>query len=607
MKIISSGIGSCMILIMTLSHLNAQSLLKITEITTGGKVFEIQPVFDKKDTTILKKYPNIDINSSIRIGINTGLVKQQANNWISVKADLPVSHMKSISEYLSKRLDLIKAIQFKSENLAEKQKMLQSFSNETAPVFRILLELDQSNPLRIKVNEILSVREKDASVTYNKIFDLLQDEINSTQSEYKSAIEENKVFFRLGTFINNTAVHLEGFDAYQEGDYYFVPPFVTNIPADQKQEFEKYQKLAKEANDDAMKVFSGNLREIVNPILDTLKQALENKFIEPLSSFENAVSRLDTLSNAVKTEIDHNKAEISNFKASVERVISNAKSDVTQPEYVKNLAESIIQVSDDYNTLDQSLKNSITNLEKFGIVPKFRSALTELTVSYTLGGKIVAEHIEAIKEFYNSKNLLQISLTQKIAESLLKLGDEVLKLPLENIPDQATLDLTRTVVRKNGDRLSFKAVLTKASPEKEKQEEKTIDYTSIGLYQIGLHNSIQAVLVLADNLSGEFNSKKQFQFDPSYSVLFKLGSRKSSFYNDFVELGFGVNMATLDFDNDDNPEVGMGLVLSAFKDYLQLGYGRNFGADQNYWFFGIRLPFLGVNTYGKPKTLPADQ
>lgn len=607
MKIISLGIGSCMILIMSFSQLNAQSLLKMTEITAGGKVFEIQPVFDKNDSTILKKYPNIDINSSIRIGINTDLVKQQAYSWISVRTDLPVAHMKSISEYLSKRLELIKAIHFKSDNLAEKQKVLQSFSNETAPVFRILLGLDPLNPLRIKVNEILSVREKDASVTYNKIFDLLQDEINSTQSEYKSAIEENKVFFRLGTFVNNTPVHLEGFDSFKEGDYYFVPPFVTTIPADQKQEFEKYQKLAKEANDDAMKAYSEKLREAVNPILDTLKQVLENKFIEPLSAFENAVAGLDSVSIAIKTEIDQDKAEISNFKASIERVISNTKSDVTQPDYVKNLAESIILVSSDYNTLDQSFNNSISNLGKSGIVPQFRSALTELNASYTLGKKIVAEHIEAIKEFYNSKNLLQISLTQKIAESLLKLGDEVIKLPLENIPDQATLDLTRTVVRKNGDRLSFKAVLTKASPEKEKQEEKTIDFTSIGLYQIGLHNSIQAVLILADNLSGDFNSKKQFQFDPSYSVLFKLGSRKSSFYNDFVELGIGVNMATLDFNNDDNPEVGMGLVLSAFKDYLQLGYGRNFGADQNYWFFGIRLPFLGVNTYGKPKTFPADQ
>lgn len=596
-----------LVVIVPLNGLKAQSLLKMTEITTGGKVFEIKPVFDKKRPAVLKKYPNIDINSSIKIEINTGQIKQEAADWVSVKTELPVLHMKSISEYLSKRLDLIKAIQFKSDNLADKQKVLQSFSNETAPIFRILSQLEPTNPLKIKINVILSERQKNASVTYNRIFDLLQDEINSVESEYKSTIEQNKVFFRLGTFVNSTPVHLEGFDSYKEGDYYFVPPFVTNIPEDQKQDFEKFRQLASQTNEEGLKVFSEKLREAAIPILETIKQELEGKFKEPLSDFENAVAKLDNISGDVKNEIDQNKEEISNFIASVELIIAYSKNDAKQPDYVKNLAESIMQAANDYRALDKSLSNSLVNLDKSGIVPAFKSALTDLGAGYSAGKIVVAAQIDAIRGFYDSKNLLQISLTQKIGESLLKLGDEVTKLPLDNIPDNTTLDLKRTLVRKDGDRLSFKVVLTKASPEHGKQEEKTLDYTSVGLYQIGLHNSIQAVLILADNLSGDFSSKKQFQFNPSYSVLFKVGSRKNSFYNDFTEMGFGVNMATLDFNNDDNPEIGMGLVFSTFKDYLQVGYGRNFGVDQNYWFFGIRLPFLGVNTYGKPKNLPSDQ
>ena len=67
----------------------------------------------------------------------------------------------------------------------------------------------------------------------------------------------------------------------------------------------------------------------------------------------------------------------------------------------------------------------------------------------------------------------------------------------------------------------------------ETTEEKTIDFIPIGLYQIGLHNSINAVLLFADNTSKEFTSKKQFQLVPSYSVLFKWDSRKNNFYNDF--------------------------------------------------------------------------
>ncbi len=578
--------------------LNAQSLFKMTEITMGGNVYEINPVFDKENPTILKRNPNIDINSSINIEINTEKIREEAAKWLSVKSDLPVAHMKGISDYLSKRLDLINDIRVTSNNLAEKQKVLQRFSNSTAPVFQILNKLEPSNPLKAKVNLILSVRESDATVTYNKIFDLLQQEINSVELEYKTAVEQNKVFFRLGTFVNNTPVHLEGFDSYKEGEYYFVPPFITIIPEDQKQAFEQHRITAVKANEDALKSLTDKLLEVATPLLDSLKRTLQTKFSEPISIFENTVVNINTISDDVKSEINLNKEEITNLIASTELLIADSKN-MESADYMENLFNSINRVLTDFQELNQSLTNTIAKLET-STVPLLKPAATDLKTSYTTGKKIVADQIKAIKGIFDSKSLLQISFTEKITESLLKLGDEVTKLPLDNVKDQATLDLKRTIVRKNGDRLSFKAVLTKSSPEQDKQEEKTIDYTTIGLYQIGLHNSIQAALILTDNVSGEFASNKQFQFNPSYSVLFKWGSRKSSFYNDFVELGVGINMATLDFDNDDDPEVGMGLVVSAFKDYLQVGYGRNFGADQDYWFFGIRLPFLGMNLDSKP-------
>ena len=599
----------CMVLfmIMPLCHLNAQLLLKMTEITSGGKVFEIKPVFRViGNDSILKKYPNVDINSSIRIGINREQIIKAANNWISVKTNLPVARIKGISEILSKRLDLINAIRFTSLNLEEERKELEKFSDQIGPLLGVINELEDANPLKIGVIKIFSVRNLSAADKYNRIFDLLEAEISSIENEYKSSIEKNKVFFRLGTFVNNTPVHLEGFDSYKEGDYYFVPPFVSNVPEDQKQDFEKYRKIASKANEDALTALTEILQDMIEPILDSLKSEIKDKFSEPLISFESAMANLEKISDEVKPEIDQDREEITKFVASVDLLITYAK-DVKRPDYVKNLAESIIQAYNDFQVLDESLKKSVERLKNLGIAGDFNTALTDLNTSYSAGKKVISEEINSVRLFFDSKNQLQINLTEKISESLLKLGDEVSKLPLDNIPDQTTLDLKRTVYRQDGDRLIFKAVLTKSSPENDKQEEKTIDYTSIGLYQIGLHNSIQAVLILADNLSGQFESKKQFQFDPSYSVLFKWGNRRSSFYNDFVEFGFGLNMATLDFNNDNTPEVGIGLVFSAFKDYLQAGYGRNFGSDQNYWFFGIRLPFLGVNFNGKPKVVPADQ
>ncbi len=51
-----------------------------------------------------------------------------------------------------------------------------------------------------------------------------------------------------------------------------------------------------------------------------------------------------------------------------------------------------------------------------------------------------------------------------------------------------------------------------------------------------------------------------------------------------------VNVAALDFDHDDTPELGVAGVLSLLRDYVQFGAGYNLGTDNGYWFFGLRLP-----------------
>lgn len=586
----------CIITLFTIVspfNLKAQQLLKMKEITTGGNEYELNPDTAKRNKSLIR-YPSVDINSIIKITVDTSLIKQEALKFTAIQTNLPVAQMKGVSDFLSKRLDRIKEINVKGNDIAEKRKALESFSNEIIPIFEILDQLDSANSLKIKVNKILIEPGLSTTDIYNGIFDLLQDEITSIGAAYKSSIEQNKVFFRLGTSINNTPVHLDGFDNYKEGDYYLVPPFITTIPEDQKNDFQKYKELATQANAKGLQTFSGQLQEVLNPLLVSIKKELQDSISGPLASFENAISKLANISTEVKTQLAKNEGKIVNLVASID-LLKAYITDVNQDNYWENLAKAISKVFSEYTSLKQSL-NDLVSYKTEELLPAFNLALADLKKGYEEGKLLVDRQIDALHHFVDSNFLQQIGITKKIDESLQKLAKEVIELPLDNIPTKAAvLDLKRTVVRKNGDRLYFKAVLTKAASDNGKQEERTIDYTSICLYQIGLHNSIQATMILVDNLSDKFKSEKQFQFAPSYSVLFKKGSRKCSFYNDFLDFGLGVNVATLDFNKDDNPEVGLGLVVSSFKDYLQVGCGRNFGVDQNYWFFGIRLPLLGFN------------
>lgn len=581
---------------MQFAKLSSQNIMNLVEITTDGKVYEIN---NRTMNGTIKFYPNIDINSTIHIALKTDEIKSEAAKWINIKTNLPVERIKSLSLILQKRADLINEIRFQSSEIKEERASLKKFANDVLPLLIIVSSLDENNIIRIKANKIFSVGEKDASITYMNFFNMLQDEINSISEEYKKVVDENKVFFRLGAFLNQTAVHLEGFDSFKNGDYFFVQPFVTSISEDEKKEFDKYKELAKDANDNAAKAFKNKIKEAIMPLIDSLKQAVKIRFNSSINSFESANAAVSEIKNEIRDEIGNCKNEISKFIASVDLLIA-AINEVGKADYVNNILTNLQNTSISFLELKTNLDKSVVKMSTL-IPVEGRAVFDNFKKGFEEGKKAFEDIVSDAKAFLDSNIQLNTRLSDNLNESFLKLGDEVNKIPLDNIPDETTLDLKYTGNRKNGDRLYLKAVLDRILPGNTKVEEKTIDFTSIGLYQIKLHNSIDPVLLMVDNTSGQFPSKKQFQYDPSYSVLFKKGFRKSTFYNNFIEIGLGVNIATLDFNSDGNPEVGIGIVASFFKDYIQFGYGRNIGVDQNYWFFGIRLPLLGINFNGNPK------
>jgi hypothetical protein len=102
-------------------------------------------------------------------------------------------------------------------------------------------------------------------------------------------------------------------------------------------------------------------------------------------------------------------------------------------------------------------------------------------------------------------------------------------------------------------------------------------------------------MILARPLVPDVKATHKFLFAPAYSVLFRWGSRKSKFYNDFVNVGVGLNFSAPDFNFDGVPEFAVAGAVSAFKDYLEIGYGYNFGHDGWFWFLGFRIPFASAS------------
>jgi hypothetical protein len=272
--------------------------------------------------------------------------------------------------------------------------------------------------------------------------------------------------------------------------------------------------------------------------------------------------------------------------------------------YLANLEKGIEKMNNDIKDFQAKIKTRVTELQSQDF-KSAQNAYGNFVTSFQQTEKIFTNAISEAKQFVDTKIKLGLSLENKIGESLLKLDDKVSKIPLEDIPESATINLLTTSYRIDGDKLYLKAVIGKKEPNEIDVKERTIEFIPINLYLIGWHSTIKPTLIFVDNLS--ISTKKQFQLAPSYSVLFKHGSRKKANFNEYFKFGLGVNMATLEFNNDNTPEIGIGLVVSNFKDYLQMGLGRNLAEDNWYWFFGLRLPFLGIDFNGGPKTEISNQ
>lgn len=163
--------------------------------------------------------------------------------------------------------------------------------------------------------------------------------------------------------------------------------------------------------------------------------------------------------------------------------------------------------------------------------------------------------------------------------------DRVFQLELDKIPDKTELDLKNTGFRQAGDSLF---VLIGAGTHGEKARE--VEAARFYLYNTTWHPELKVGLIFASPI-GQWALPKKFQAAPAYSILFKKASRKNVDWNEIVCPGIGINVAALDFDNDEGLELGLGAVLSVLRDYVQVGYGFNITQNKRYWFLGVRLPF----------------
>jgi hypothetical protein len=596
----------CFVLLLNflVSQISAQNILKIIEKDRDGKYLD-------KNDIIKEDYINnkiVDINSVLDIQIDR-------TNLISGIGEF---YKKSLPDQLSEKINtLASAMKYRNEILTKIDKIVRSydyekFKSDTVSYNTYIDELQKVAWETYKIEKIDDrisdevVKYEDSDKLFSAVYEAAGKVLIDMEVEIEQFSKDEGVHIQFGGWLitknQNIPIHLQGFDEIAPQDPYEVERWQF-IPTDQQlQEIKEIQQLAKENRDlgvnilnsiaqnqlQAFKRFgSMKLQELVLKLDTETKNVSESlgSSIDPrLKQAVDSIINLNVTILAFKNNLD----EKLNYYSTISFVKEYALED-----FIKQAAEDIRFITTGDGLI---LKNKI---EKLGAqLSQIDDAILQSAQNVkALFGNLHTEFISGFNSFEASvrKKAEELIMGKKLDIAALEFGNEVFKLTLSDLPQHTELDLFNTGVRTDGDRL----VLKLAVSDKNTVKPITLETRELYMFKVLPHIISTVGVIFADPLANT-GVQTQFQMAPSYSVLYKgLGDqdcrRKSVVYNRLFDWGIGLNISAPDFNKDDVPELGAGVVISCLHDYLQSGFAFNVFTGDPYWFFGLRFPIPSFN------------
>ncbi|PIW05271.1 MAG: hypothetical protein COW40_05610 [Cytophagales bacterium CG17_big_fil_post_rev_8_21_14_2_50_40_13] len=570
--------------------------------TCYSQVVKIREYNSNNELIEVSKPYIIDINGRLSINIDKAILLDTLIGSLDQR------------EYPSEMLELInQALRLQQKTLMsmtttgsreERLKALDNFRDGMAPLLIYLVE-HQDNLAETQFYKDLEEALGKTDQGYKPYFQILDQYYEQVTSRYTAIVSKSSVKFKLGGWLNTEKgaepFHIEGFDSISSKGIIQVPRFATSIPQSEVDNFNEARKLADSLQNNTEVLIDYMKKRASNTIdeLKTIETKLSDILDNGLKSFE---SRLDSTSasiqqkfrqpvNDLKQSLNDFRVDLAIVKNDVQNITLNKALDIAIE------ADSLIKDAGRLKIEAEQLYKMVTDeiAAAPSIAQKLKSGLTsDISNVQTQIKNLATEYLNELKAslaVFNESNITELT------ETAAKFTSSTFALGYNDVPASTILDVRTVGQREVGDEIYFKATIVRDSTSNAFDE--TVFWQKYSLFHIGLNSSIRASLIFADKVNGNFaNTSNDFQLAPSYSAIFKIGSRKSMFYNKYFTPGLGVNVSTLDFNNDNTPEIGIGLTAAFFKDYLQIGYGRNMATDDNFWLFGLRLPLFGWATTG---------
>ncbi len=533
----------------------------------------------------LSKKQIIDINSQLEVSISKEKLLAEISSQFPQYGEQIALDKKIIAlrEVLKSQSEVL--------NILEKEVATVSDQDTFFKLMDIIL-------VKIIANPYLSSRYEELNDEFGETYGFASDEnleafvfsnlgkdIEVLKNELKN-IETEKYKISLVSFKKDNRggdrVHVKNFDHYSEREYTTIDRWVTSLSESQKKDLRELSEISKENNDKAISVFE-QLKTFANGYFSSLDCIKEIK--NDLSSFIQDPKIKVALNTTIKDDASELVTELNHFISFIHSMDTDIKTwDIGTPFLIGDELKKFTKVLKDVELNSNSLFNDLNTIvsiksESDLLKNDYKKCLEKIKKDF----KKVEEAIALM--FNNQSNYLANK----------EIGKEVLAFSIDNLPENGYINLKGTGKRVNGDELLVEVILRIPSKTPGVPDNIiTLEERNFVMQLIGVRSEVLVGLIMAnpfDEKSLGFTPKREFFFTPSASLLFKIGSKNSYFYNEFIDAGIGVNFSAPDFDTDGAPEFGTGIILTGMKDILSVGINYNVTLNTPYWFFGVNLPF----------------
>jgi len=538
-----------------------------------------------------------DINSTLFIKFNKDSIADAIREFTGGDT-ISLDELRQLKVVLTNQVDILKG--FKSygedptlESLNDLAVQMNKFFNEAEKYPEIE---DLYNEYSAQYNKVYT-RQQIRTAGKNGIpfrdeyiFVQMAKKATSLAQSIKNGIGNEKISFllsgRMSTSTGTRDIKLsDDFDTFT-ADSYTVSRWQTQLTKEGKKQLEQIGQLSTTLN---------NL--MVAKSSDT-KNWLKDSFGAG-DCLKDIVARLKSIPQTISTLAPQLATQVKDI---VEQPYEQAKA--LDQKYTNNLANvpgltstALLEgFNNNLNSTADSIESLITTMDgKLMGVLKSLPSNPEIAVFITTFDSCKVELNADKDKILNIVHRLSslFGHSKKAADSAGDLGDQIKRLSYDAIPTDSQFDLKGTGQRANGDQIRIRAILEEPAKAGAQPLRKTIEIKSFKVQQIGLYSRVRPLLLLANPIGDGPNidlAGKKFQFAPSYSILFKFGSRTSKAINEIWQPSFGVNFGALDFNTDAVPEFSTALEFTFLRDYFSVGYGYNFGADAKYFMVGFRIP-----------------